>query len=159
MFFLCKSSKDCEDKDVCDRKSHECRAPLRKPAANKAALAKECLSKNIPITYERGEKKGERKSREALARCRTQPSRITVRGDRILFLPAPAPKISLSVAAASSSPFVRPKEAELRTMNKPELATLFRKGQRHGFIAPTKQADDLTKKQLATAITNARRKL
>lgn len=76
----CKHSKDCDrsNKEVCDRKEHICRPSKIQPVKTMITLAKECLQKGIPITYERGEKKGQRKTREAMRNCQNQKDRNVV---------------------------------------------------------------------------------
>lgn len=92
MFFVCKKSTECDGKDVCDRNKHVCRESLRKPARSKATLAKECLTKGIPINYERAPHAGQRKNRHALEYCKYQRSRNKIQGPMKL-LPAPPVKI------------------------------------------------------------------
>lgn len=74
----CRSSRECDKKEVCDRKERVCRPSKVQPKKSKATLAKECLEKGIPLTYERGEKKGQRKTREALRNCSRQKERTRV---------------------------------------------------------------------------------
>lgn len=149
MQLKCKTSKDCDSGDVCDRKLKSCRESLRRPAQSKATLAKECLKKGIPIVYERNPVKGERKTRDALRNCKYQKDRTKVPYDskHVKMLPAPAP-----VA------FVRPPVADLQRMKKADLVKLYLDGQEKGFIDPSKSSDGLTNKQLARAISRATKK-
>lgn len=161
MHLLCKKSSDCATGDVCDRKQHECRTSLRKAGPNKATFAKICLSKGIPIEYERGQKKGQRKSKEAMRQCKHQHDRnaaASYNPRNALALPAPSVKPASKVASASS-PFVRPKEAELKGMRKDDLLRIYQKGQNKGYINPNKESAVLTNKQLANAILRANKKL
>lgn len=104
----CKKSKDCPGKEVCDTKQHTCRDPLtrgRKPQGNKAALARVCLEKAIPIHYEQGPRKGQRKDRAAMRHCKDQAARNHVTGGPRKALPAPSAHRSPSpVAHRSPSP-------------------------------------------------------
>ena len=153
--YKCKTSKQCEPGDVCDRKSHLCRESQRVVPISKAALAKVCLKKGIPIVYEKGEHAGERKSRDALRRCKKQKDRtiVPVHTGNLRLLPAPP------VATKASSPlFLRPTANDLKTMRKDELTTVFKRGQSKGFIDPSKNPADLTNKQLTSYITRATQK-
>lgn len=185
MHLLCKKSTDCASGDVCDRQKHECRASKRKAGPNKASFAKICLTKGIPIEYERGKNKGHRKSKDAMRQCKHQNDRngaAPYRASKLLGLPAPArvptpprvltpphvptPVVSsikqptpvASAVASAASPFVRPKEAELKNMKKDQLERLYRKGQNNGYINPDKPTTELTNKQLANAILRATKK-
>lgn len=158
--YKCKKSNDCATGDVCDRKEHACRESKRQQPVSKAVLAKECLRKAIPIVYELGEHRGERKSREALRRCKHQKDRtvVPVNSYNIRMLPAPAPAARStrgSVASKSESLFLRPAITELKTMRKEELTKVFKKGQSLRYIDPAKNADELTNKQLTSYITRA----
>lgn len=151
--YKCKTSKQCENGDVCDRKERVCRESRRVVPISKAVLAKECLRKGIPIVYEKGEHQGERKSREALRRCKNQKDRsvVSVHTGNLLRLPAPA-----AAKTKTSSPlFLRPAANELKTMRKDDLIKVFTKGQTKGFIDPSKNPEDLTNKQLSAYITRA----
>lgn len=130
--YKCKKSSECESGNVCDRKERVCRDSKRAAAVSKAVLAKECLRKGIPLVYELGEHRGERKSREALRRCKNQKDRtvIPVNTYNMRMLPAPA------VASKSNTPFVRPNNNELKTMRKDELAQVFKRAKRRVILIP-----------------------
>ena len=87
------------------------------------------------------------KTRQALQRCKYQKDRTkeTYDAKRVKLLPAP-------------SPFVRPSAAALQTMKKEELIKLFLKGQKKGFINPSKSSNGLTNKQLSREISRATKK-
>lgn len=144
----CKTSKQCDVGEVCDAKKKVCRESQRHLAMPKATLAKECLKKGIPLSFERGPRKGERKTREAMRRCTTQKDRNIVKHD--------PKKVKLLGAPPVESPFVRPPLSELLKMKKAELEKLFKQGQKKRFIDPSKRVIELTNKQLANAITRAR---
>lgn len=156
----CRKSSECPDKDVCDRTEKVCRPTKRPEPVSKAALAKECLRRGIPVSYERGPHKGERKTREALRSCSRQKDRNVVPYDaskvRLLVAPPQAPP---SLRPATATEFVRPKEVELRNMNKTQLTQLFNQGKVAGFIDPSKSAADFTNAQLINAIRRATKKL
>lgn len=178
MHLLCKKSTECASGDVCDRQKHECRASKRKEGPNKAAFAKVCLTRGIPIDYERGKNKGHRKSKDAMRQCKHQKDRNAAapyHASKVLRLPAPSVRVPTPIrvptpvasikqpspaaaSASASSPFVRPKEADLRNMKKDQLERLYRKGQNNGFINPDKPTTELTNKQLANAIIRATKK-
>ena len=140
MHLLCKKSTECATGDVCDRQKHECRASLRKTGPNKAAFAKVCLTKGIPIAYERGDNKGQRKSKNAMRQCQYQNDRNGVKPHgKVYGLPAPA----------------RP---PTKNMKKDQLQRIYKKGQNNGYINPDKTISDLTNKQLANAILRATKK-
>lgn len=151
--YKCKTSKQCESGDVCDRKERVCRESKRAAHVSKAVLAKECLRKGIPLVYELGEHRGERKSREAMRRCKTQKDRavIPVNTYNMRMLPAP----SKHASASSGSEFARPAANELKAMRKEELTRIYLKGQNKGYIDPSKTPGDLTNKQLANHIARA----
>jgi hypothetical protein len=70
----CKTSKDCSDDQVCDKKV--CRPDKRiKEIEYYLGICKE---KNIPVRYENGEKKGKIKPIAALKRCIQQKKRTKV---------------------------------------------------------------------------------
>lgn len=164
---VCKKSKDCDAGDVCDRSSHLCREPKIRVGVTKAVLARECLQKGIPISYERGPRTGERKTKDALRRCKSQKDR-TVLPYQGKMLGAPPVKSVPSVHSAhslrslssssSSSSFSRPPLADLNKMRKDELTRLFKEGQKAGFIDKEKDIDGLTNKQLANIIHRATQK-
>lgn len=146
---VCKSSKQCDAGEVCDRKEKVCRASKRKAAVPKAVLAKECLRKGIPLVYERGAHKGERKTRDAIRRCTKQKDRNVHAYDaKTVKLLPPAP----------ASAFTRPPMAKLNQMKKDNLVRLYKEGQKKGFVDPSKSTEGMTNKQLANAITRARHK-
>jgi hypothetical protein len=158
--YKCKTSKQCETGDVCDRKQHVCRESHRAVPTSKAQLAKECLRKGIPIAYERGEHQGERKSREALRRCKTQKDRnvVQVNTYNLRYLPAPAAATKPKTKTKSETLFLRPAANELKTMRKDELSQIYKRGQTKGYIDPSKNGDELTNKQLMNYITRATQK-
>lgn len=83
----CCSSTQCDTGDVCDRSKRVCRES-RVHIVPKATLAKQCLTKGIPIHFELGPRAGQRKDRRALRACKAQPARNMIRGP-IQLLEAP----------------------------------------------------------------------
>jgi len=156
--FRCKKSKDCDTGDVCDPKNKVCRAAKRPAQVPKAVYAKECLQKGIPIHYERGPHKGERKNKDAMRHCAQQKDRNVVpyRPSQVKLLNAPSIH-SLVVKKPSGQEvgFVRPPIASLQQMRKDELTRIFAEGQRKGYIDPKKSSQALTNKQLMEAIRRA----
>jgi hypothetical protein len=132
---------------------------LRQPPVSKAILAKECLKKGIPINFERGEHKGERKPREALRKCRTQKDRNFVHMEKPLLLPAPSAKPSPAPVKSASSPlFLRPAVAELNKMKRDEIVSVYQKGQHKGYIDPSRTHEQYTKEQMIDKIRRATQK-
>lgn len=153
--YKCKKSSDCESGNVCDPKERVCRDSKRAAAVSKAVLAKECLRKGIPLVYELGEHRGERKSREALRRCKNQKDRTVIPVNTYNMRMLPAPAVASKSNTKSNTPFVRPAVNELKTMRKDELAQVFKKGQKKGYIDPSKSVTDMTNKQLTNYISRA----
>lgn len=74
----CKTSKDCDGDETCDRKVKQCRDKLPKgpPPLPLSVYKKRCTTKMIPLIYEAGPRKGTPKEKPALRRCKYQKSRL-----------------------------------------------------------------------------------
>lgn len=98
----CKKTTDCDKKEVCDKGA--CRRDRRgSTRQSNAALAKVCLSKGIPITYERNtplHQRGQRKTHDALVRCKQQKPRTTAAKPGVPAMLRSAAKEKLASASA-----------------------------------------------------------
>lgn len=74
----CRKTNDCPPGLTCTA-SHYCREPRPRGRPHgpegTTEFARVCASKNIPLVFERGPRKGDPKDREALRRCKYQVRR------------------------------------------------------------------------------------